>query len=116
MKLINFDDNSLLASKVNIADTFTSRFKGLMGRDQLLREECLIITPCNSIHTCFMKFPIDVVFLDKNWQVVRVEKSVRPWKFITPVKNAQIAVEFLGGTLQDRGLRIEEGDNLRLAT
>lgn len=116
MKLINFNSNTVLASKVEIADNFLSRLKGLMGRNEMLRGECLIIIPCNSIHTCFMKYPIDAIFLDKNWQVVKVVKYLRPWKFVAPVRNSQIVVEFLGGTLKGREFRVEEGDNLRLTT
>lgn len=68
--------------KVEVADTFFSRLKGLLGRDTLERDTALLITPCNSIHTHFMKFPISVIFVDKKGIVKKVKHNVTPWKMV----------------------------------
>ena len=63
---------SELADKVELAASFGARLKGLLGRDGLPEGQGLWIDPCNSVHTFFMRFPIDVLFLDKSQRVVRV--------------------------------------------
>ena len=67
-----------LACPVAVADTFFTRFRGLMFRKELAPGEGLLLKHCNAIHCCFMAFPIDVVFLDGNMRVVAVE-TVNPW-------------------------------------
>lgn len=63
---------------VRTAESFGTRFKGLMGEKELPHGEGLLLENCGSIHCCFMKFPIDVVYLDKNRRVVGKE-TVKPW-------------------------------------
>ena len=72
--------------EVEVADTFFSRLKGLLGRDTLEENKALFITPCNSIHTHFMKFPISVVFVDKEGIVKKVKHNVTPWKMVNAFK------------------------------
>ncbi len=71
---------------VCVAETFYERFKGLM----FVKKENsfgLLIENCNSIHTCFMKFNLDIYCLDKDFKVVKVYKNVKPFRFVLPVKN-----------------------------
>ena len=71
---------------VYVAESFFERFKGLM----FVPEEksfIILIKNCNSIHTCFMKFNIDVFCLDKEFKVVKIYKNLKPFRFILPVKN-----------------------------
>ena len=68
-----------VATDVKIADTFFSRFRGLMMKKQLGPSEGLLLKKCSSIHCLFMRFPIDVVYLDKNMRVVGIE-TVKPWR------------------------------------
>jgi len=65
--------------RVRVADTFASRFRGLMGRRSLEPGEGLLLVRCGSIHCCFMRFPIDAVYLDRELRIVGVE-TVRPWR------------------------------------
>lgn len=67
--------------KVYMADSFATRFRGLMlrPRDFLPMGTGLLIAPCNSIHMMFMRFPIDVVYIDKNYQVLKQVTNIRPW-------------------------------------
>lgn len=77
---------------VYVAESFFERFKGLMF---VPKEKSfnLLIKNCNSIHTCFMKFYIDVFCLDKDFKVVKVYKNVKPFRFIFPVNNTRHILE-----------------------
>ncbi|WP_421381617.1 DUF192 domain-containing protein [Bacillus salacetis] len=97
---------------ISTADTFFSRLKGLMFRKDPLVEEGLLITPCNSIHMCFMKFSIDVVFLDNNNRIVKLVSSIQPWKFISPVKDSHSVLELPAGSIA--ALQLAEGEIIRL--
>ena len=96
-----------------IADTFTSRLKGLMFRRTPIEQEGLWIVPCNSIHMCFMFFSIDVVFLDKNQKIVHLVRNLKPWKFVAPVKNAHSVLELPAGTIEE--FTLVSGQYIKLA-
>lgn len=91
-----------IASKIAKAGDFESRSRGLLGRDSLEPEEGLWIIPCPMIHTFFMRFAIDVVFLDAGLKVVRVIEGLKPWRFSPWVFSARSVLELAGGTLQGR--------------
>lgn len=82
-----------ILSTVEPANTFWTRFRGLLGREQLSEDCGLWITPCNSIHTLGMRFPIGVVFLDANLQVCRVLPEVRPGRLSPWVPRAKSVLE-----------------------
>ena len=66
--------------KVEKADTFWKRFKGLMMRDNYMADKTMLISPCNSIHMFFMKFPLTVVFIDKQYKITDVKIGIKPWQ------------------------------------
>ena len=66
--------------RAKVARTFFQRAKGLIGTRYLERGEGLLILRCNSIHTFFMSFPIDAVFLDRNDKIVKIVRNIRPWR------------------------------------
>ena len=70
----------ILGVRAKIARTFFERAKGLIGVKSLPPGEGLLILRCNSIHTFFMSFPIDAVFLDRNDNVVKAVRNIRPWR------------------------------------
>lgn len=74
----NASKNTVLGDAVTIADTAASRNRGLLKHDQLPEGEGLWIVPCEAIHTFWMKFAIDAVFLDKNKKVTKVVANLRP--------------------------------------
>ncbi len=84
MKAINVTARKELAAQVAVAKNILKRIKGLLGKSEFNIGEALWIEPCNSIHTFCMKFPIDVVFLNKKNQVIAIRKSLYPNR-ITPV-------------------------------
>ncbi|KDR93781.1 hypothetical protein SAMN02745945_00976 [Peptoclostridium litorale DSM 5388] len=112
MRLYNVSKECKIASKANMADSFFKRLRGLMGKRGLGKEECLIITPCNSIHTFFMKFPIDVIFVDGECKVVKLIRGIAPKKMVMPVKGAYFIVEF--DSRNEMTCEIEEGDILKI--
>ncbi|EGF24765.1 DUF192 domain-containing protein [Rhodopirellula baltica] len=91
--LIDATTHEVLLNQVEVADTFWQRFKGLQFRSPLPADTGLLITPCSSLHTCFMRFPIDVVMLDQELCVVGIRKQVRPWKAILCVSGTKSVVE-----------------------
>lgn len=67
--------------KLYYATTFLKRLKGLLGRKALSENEVLLISPCNSVHTFGMRFPVCVIFLGSQNQVLKIVPSLRPWRF-----------------------------------
>ena len=96
MKLLK--DGKTLIENLVIAETLWTRTKGLLGRESLPDNEALWIMRCNSIHTYFMKFPIDVVFVNKSMKVIDTG-TVKPGKLIFPVWRASSVIEFKAGFL-----------------
>ena len=71
----------VLGYKAKVARKLFERIRGLIGTEDLPPDEGMLILKCNAIHTCFMSFPIDAIFLDKNDNVVKTVKNIRPWRF-----------------------------------
>lgn len=72
--------NTILGCAIGIADRAATRRKGLLGRSRLNPGEGLWIVPCQGIHTWGMKFPIDVLYLDRKKTVRKLQRAVRPWR------------------------------------
>jgi uncharacterized protein len=86
--------------------------RGLLGRSGLERGEGLLLKPCGSVHTLFMRFPIDVVFLDRELSVLAVREAVPPWR-TARARRAKVTLELAAGEATRLG--IEPGVKLRLA-
>jgi len=105
-----------LATDLRLAATHWSRFRGLMGRgaEGFGAGKALWIVPCHGVHTLAMRFPIDVLYLDRNKVVVHLEQGLKPWR-VAPVRMAATSVlELPEGTLRSTGTLI--GDELNIAT
>lgn len=74
-------DSKVVASPAHVADSFGSRFRGLLGRAGLDFQEGLLIMACRDVHTCGMRFSIDVIFLNDALEIVRLTPNTRPWRF-----------------------------------
>jgi uncharacterized membrane protein (UPF0127 family) len=92
------------------ADSFAARFFGLMLRKSLPNHEALLLVPCNSIHMFFMRFPIDVVFLDEHNQIKQLAENLRPWRIISPVRSAHATLELPVGSIKRFNMAV--GDKL----
>lgn len=101
----------IITVDVLIADSFIQRLFGYMFRRKP-HYDAILFSPCKSIHTFFMKFNIDVLFLDENMKVVHKIKGLKPGKMIMPVLEATIVIESAEGLFYD----IEVGDTLDLET
>jgi uncharacterized membrane protein (UPF0127 family) len=100
LKLRNETNGALLAEQIERASSLHARLTGLLGR-RALPEGCgLAIEPCNSVHTFFMRFAIDVVFLDERGIVVRAIASLKPWRATRIHRHARAAVELPPGTIE----------------
>lgn len=99
----------MLASEVTKADSLLARAVGLLGRSSMGPQEGLWIVPCSQIHTFFMAFPIDVVFLDRGQTAARVIENLKPWRMTSWVRGAHSALELAGGTLNGS---VQVGDQL----
>ncbi|SFH34187.1 hypothetical protein SAMN05660649_04818 [Desulfotomaculum arcticum] len=76
----------LIADQVFMADNLFTRLKGLLGKTCMEQGQAMVIKPCNSIHTCFMRFNIDVLFIGKNNEVVKVVRNMAPFRFAAAIK------------------------------
>ena len=101
-----------LASAVELASTRASRRRGLLGREYLDPSAALILAPCAAVHTAFMRFAIDVVFVDRHGCALKIVRELVPWRIaVSPLAHA--VIELAGGSLQSRDVSI--GDRLYLA-
>lgn len=108
---VNATRGAVLADKVERADDAASRSKGLLGRDGLGPGEALWIVPCPMIHTFFMRFAIDVLFLDRALTVRRVIEDMKPWRLSPWVFTARSVLELPGGSLRGS---VRVGDRLEM--
>ena len=104
-------DGRVVCEACVVADTAPARLRGLLGRRSLPPGEGMLLRPAPSIHTFFMRFPIDVVFLDAELRVLRVVESLRPWRGAA-CRRARAALELPAGEAAAR--RIVAGERLAL--
>jgi len=96
--------NKIIADNVVLATTFLKRARGLLFSDPLKEGAGLWIKPCNSVHTFFMTYSIDVVYLDKNLRIVSIIENMSPWRVSKIEKNAKSVLELRAGTVRKFGL------------
>ena len=111
--ILNITRDTVVCERAVIADRPLRRMRGLLGRASLGAGEGLLLQPAPSVHTAFMRFPIDVVFLDRNIQVVKLVESLVPWR-MAAARHARSTLELAAGEAAARGIRV--GDRLRLVT
>lgn len=101
----------IIARKVGEAKSMFSRMKGLMFSESLGEYDGLLIAPCNSIHTFFMRYPIDVLFLTKDFKVVKACKNIKPWRMTRIYFGAYQVLEMEAGKMNDE---LKPGDQLEV--
>jgi len=99
MQLINITNGAVLADVVQIAGNFMTRLKGLIGRTGLESDEAFIIQPCKAVHTCFMSFPIDVIFLNNESYILSTMENMQPYSFSPIVTGSHMVIELPAGRL-----------------
>lgn len=109
--LWNKTKNRLLVERLFLAKTTLQKMKGLLGRTGLELNEGILLEHCRSIHTCFMKFPIDAVFVDSGLRVTKIISNLKPWR-LACAWAASHCIEVAAGTLTME--KLEVNDQLRL--
>jgi uncharacterized membrane protein (UPF0127 family) len=99
------DDGRVLCDHCVLADTLWRRMRGLIGRQELDRAEAIVLRPSWSVHTFFMRFPIDVVFADADQVVVEVVPDLRPWRWAI-CRGARDVVELRAGECARTGIAV----------
>jgi len=110
MVVTNITRNTELADNCSIADTFFARFKGLQLKRGLPVGCGLLITPCNSIHMFFMRFPIDAIFIDVNKSILHIEENLQPWRISKVISRSKSVLELPAGIASATGTK--PGDRL----
>ena len=109
----NVDTGAVVATRVAVADTRSTRTVGLLTRDQLNPGEALWIVPSRGVHTCWMRFAIDVVALDESGMVIDQVSALKPWRIRLPRRGTAGVLELPAGVLEATGTRI--GHRIELA-
>jgi hypothetical protein len=112
LRVANITRGTVLATRLEVADSGPKRNKGLLGRKGLADGEGLWITPCESVHTFFMQFPIDLVYLDRKNRVRKLCNSVPAWR-ISVCLSAHSILELPSGTI--RNTQTQSGDTLEFS-
>ena len=109
LKILNVTRQAELAHCVEVADHGAKRRKGLLGRDRLPAGEGVWIVPCEAVHTFGMRFPIDLIYVDRDKRVRKVRSDVPPWR-LSACLSAHSILELAPGTIGRT--RTQAGDRL----
>lgn len=104
-------DGPIVCERCVLADSALRRMRGLLGRKTLDSGHGILIRPAPAIHTCFMRFAIDAVFLDRDLSVLSVRRELRPWR-MAGQRGARAVLELPAGEAERRG--IKPGDRLEV--
>ena len=96
----NITQDTIIAVQAEVAGTAFKRARGLLGRASLLPQQALVIPHCQSIHMLFMKFAIDVIFIDKNNKIVGLVSGIKPFQFSPIFWKSTCAIELAAGRIE----------------
>lgn len=114
MEIYNTTRQVVLAKEVQVAFSFWSRLKGLLGKRELPVGQGLLLKPCNAVHSYFMSFSIDVIFLDEEMAIVHIIEGMPPFRLSPVIREASSVLELPAGVTRLSGSRV--GDRLSLRT
>src|SRR5215210_3770866 len=106
------ENGDVVCDRCVVADSPASRMRGLLGKSELRPGEGLLLRPASAIHTFFMRFPIDAVFLDGTLRVLQISDELHPWRAASR-RGARAVLELPAGQSARRGLAV--GDSLQIA-
>jgi uncharacterized membrane protein (UPF0127 family) len=107
-QLVDTRTGAVVARRLLVAFDSRSRRTGLLRHTHLPADEAMIIAPCNSIHTFFMRFAIDVAFVAKDGRVLKIRRGVRPWRMAAALR-AHAVVECAAGVFERTGVMPGDG-------
>jgi uncharacterized protein len=108
----NLTQDRVLGHSIQVATSFLQRGRGLMFVPELRAGEGMIIDPCSSIHTFFMRFPLDVLYLDRSNHVIRADESMNPWRIGPVFTGSKWVIELPPGTIAASGTK--PGDTIQI--
>jgi len=110
----NLTRQTFLATQLRVADNHRQRLLGLMGTSKSAFQSGagLWINPCHGVHTMFMRYPIDVIYLDPEHRVIRIEDAVRPWRMTPVIIESATVIELPAHTAWDTGTIV--GDQVEI--
>jgi uncharacterized protein len=112
MQVMNLTRNTVVAASVEVADSGPKRSKGLLGRKGLDPGTGLWIVPCEAVHTFWMQFPIDLIYLDRELRIKKLRSNVRPWR-MSGCLTAHSVLELGVGTIRES--QVMPGDKLEFS-
>ncbi len=110
MRIKNETRDTLLADRAFEARGFWPRLVGLLGRSSLEPGEALLLDPCTSVHTAFMRFAIDVVYLDRGGNVVKLSPNLKPFRMSGVLRGGRSVIELPTGVIEST--RTVPGDQI----
>ena len=111
MKIIHKGSGYVLGENIKPAHKFFDRLIGLMFKKEMIGMDGLLIENSNSIHNCFVRFPIDVIFLNRELKVIKIIRNFKPWRFSWVYFRASRVLELPVGKVSED---IKEGDFLEV--
>jgi uncharacterized protein len=105
--VLRSEDGRVVCERCLIAKSALARMRGLLGRRELPAGEGILLRPAASVHTAFMRFPIDVVFLDREGTVLKIAPELRPWRAAAQRKSKAV-LELAAGEAAGRGIEVGE--------
>jgi len=112
MQIVDLDRHSCIVDDLEMAGDVATRTRGLIGHPPLRPGQGLLIRPCRWIHMFGMAFPIDVLYVNRDWRVVAVTHDLSPNRIDRPVLRAQFVIEIKAGDIRRTGVQV--GDRLAL--
>lgn len=106
-----FKNNTLLVPNAKLAATLFEKMKGLLGTKELKKNEGLLIPDCKQVHTYFMNYPIDVLFLDSEYKILK-KQTLEPWKISPWIYKSKAVLELPKGFAEQK--QLQEGDKLEV--
>lgn len=97
-RLVNRASGETVVAELEVADGYWSRLRGLQFRAPLRPGLGLLLVPCNSVHTLFMRSALDIVMLDREGRVLAVRSAVKPWRLVPPVRGCYAVLELPAGS------------------
>ncbi len=104
MKVYNSTQNNIISEQAKMADNFFLRSIGLILEKHFSEGKGLIIKPCCSIHTFFMKFNIDILFINKNNEIIALYENVKPWRILPIHATSSYVIELPSKTISDKNI------------
>lgn len=107
VRIVSVERGVVICERCELAYSPPTRLRGLLGRRCLEPDEGLMLRPAGAVHTAFMRFSIDVVFLDRGCRVIDVRPRLRPWRAAAS-RRSHAVLELAAGESQRRGLQLGE--------